>query len=47
MHHFLAGIRYLLLDLDMGVEKPLYRQTAIAVLAAAPVLALLLTGALS
>ncbi len=47
MHHFLAGIRYLLLDVDVGVEKPLYRQTALGVLAAAPVLALILTGGLS
>jgi len=46
-HHFLAGIRYLLLDVDVGVEKPLYRHTALAVLVAAPVLALLLTGVLS
>jgi succinate dehydrogenase / fumarate reductase cytochrome b subunit len=46
MHHFLAGIRYLLLDLDVGVEKPLFRQTALGVLVVAPVLALMLTGAL-
>jgi succinate dehydrogenase / fumarate reductase cytochrome b subunit len=45
-HHFLAGIRYLLLDLAVGVERPLFRQTALAVLAAAPVIALVLTGAL-
>ncbi len=47
MHHFLAGIRYLLLDVDVGVDKPVYQQTAIAVLAAAPLLALLLTVVLS
>jgi len=47
MHHFLAGIRYLLLDVDIGVDKPLYRQTAIGVLVAAPVLALAVTGVLS
>jgi succinate dehydrogenase / fumarate reductase cytochrome b subunit len=47
MHHFLAGIRYLLLDIDIGVDKPVYRQTAWAVLAGGPVLALLLLGALS
>ncbi len=46
MHHFLAGIRYLLLDIDVGVEKPLYRQTALAVLAGGPVLALILMGVL-
>jgi succinate dehydrogenase / fumarate reductase cytochrome b subunit len=47
MHHFLAGIRYLLLDVDVGVESPMFRHTALAVLAAAPLLALLLTGVLS
>ena len=47
MHHFLAGIRYLMLDIDIGIEKPVYRQTAWAVLVAAPVLALILLGALS
>jgi succinate dehydrogenase / fumarate reductase cytochrome b subunit len=41
-HHLLAGIRYLLLDIDIGVEKPLFRQTAWAVLVAAPVLLLLI-----
>lgn len=47
MHHFLAGIRYLLLDIDLGIEKPLYRLTAWGVLAGGPVLALILLGALS
>ena len=47
MHHFLAGIRYLLLDVDVGIDKPLYGQTALGVMVAAPVLALLLTGVLS
>ncbi len=47
MHHLLAGIRYLLIDIDIGVEKPLFRQTAWAVIVAAPVLALILTGGLS
>jgi succinate dehydrogenase / fumarate reductase, cytochrome b subunit len=46
-HHFLAGIRYLLLDVDVGVDKPMYRHTALAVLVAAPGLALLLMGVLS
>jgi succinate dehydrogenase / fumarate reductase cytochrome b subunit len=46
MHHFLAGIRYLLIDIDIGVEKPLFRQTAWAVTLVAPVLALILTGGL-
>lgn len=46
MHHFLAGIRYLLIDIDIGVEKPLFRQTAWAVTLVAPVLALILLGGL-
>ncbi len=46
-HHFLAGIRYLLIDIHLGVQAPWYRQTAWAVLAAAPVLALLLLWGLS
>lgn len=44
MHHLLAGIRYLLIDIDIGVEKPLFRQTAQAVTVVAPVLALIFTG---
>jgi succinate dehydrogenase / fumarate reductase cytochrome b subunit len=47
MHHLLAGIRYLLIDIDIGVEKPLFRHTAWAVIIAAPVLALILMGGLS
>ena len=47
MHHFLAGVRYLLLDVDVGADKPVYRHSALAVLVAAPALALLLTGVLS
>jgi succinate dehydrogenase / fumarate reductase cytochrome b subunit len=46
LHHVLAGVRYLLIDVHIGVEKPLFRQTAWAATLAAPVLALLLTGAL-
>jgi succinate dehydrogenase / fumarate reductase cytochrome b subunit len=46
-HHLLAGIRYLLIDIDLGVEKPLFRQTAWAVIVAAPILALVLMGGLS
>lgn len=45
-HHLLAGIRYLLIDVDIGVEKPLYQQTALAVMVAAPVVAALMTGVL-
>lgn len=44
MHHLLAGIRYLLIDVDMGVEKGIARQTALGVTVAGPLLALLLTG---
>lgn len=43
-HHLLAGIRYLLIDVDLGVEKPVARKTALAVVVAGPILALLLTG---
>lgn len=43
-HHLLAGIRYLLIDVDCGVEKELARQTALGVTIAGPLLALLLTG---
>lgn len=46
MHHLFAGIRYLLLDVDIGVDKPIARQTAWAVLIASPVVALLLAGVL-
>jgi succinate dehydrogenase / fumarate reductase cytochrome b subunit len=48
LHHLLAGLRYLLLDLDLGVERPAARASAWAVLLAAPLLALLgaLLGAL-
>ena len=44
IHHLLAGIRYLLIDVDLGVEKELARQTALGVTVASPILALLLTG---
>jgi len=47
LHHLFAGIRYLLLDVDVGIDKPAYRQSAWAVLIAAPVLAVLLLGALT
>lgn len=47
LHHFFAGIRYLLLDVDVGIDKPAYRQSAWAVLLAAPVLAAVLLGVLS
>jgi succinate dehydrogenase / fumarate reductase cytochrome b subunit len=43
-HHLLAGIRYLLIDADLGVEKELARQTALGVVVAGPILGLLLAG---
>ncbi len=46
MHHLLAGIRYLLIDVDLGVEKVQARQSALAVTVAGPLLGLLLTGVL-
>ena len=43
-HHLLAGIRYLLIDVDLRVEKDMARQSALGVTVAGPILALLLTG---
>lgn len=43
-HHLLAGIRYLLIDVDLGVEKELARRTALGVVIAGPILGVLLTG---
>jgi len=45
-HHLLAGIRYLLIDVDMGVEKAQARQSALAVTVVGPVLGLILTWGL-
>jgi succinate dehydrogenase / fumarate reductase cytochrome b subunit len=46
-HHLLAGIRYLLIDVHMGVEKETARKTALLVTVVAPVIgALLLWGLL-
>ena len=45
-HHLLAGIRYLLIDVDIGVEKEPARRSALAVTVAGPVLALILTWGL-
>jgi succinate dehydrogenase / fumarate reductase cytochrome b subunit len=42
LHHFLAGLRYLLLDVDIGVDRPVYRHSAWLVLVAAPLLSLLI-----
>jgi len=46
MHHLFAGIRCIAIDLDWGVEKPLFIQTALGVMAAAPLAALVLWGLL-
>ncbi len=46
-HHFLAGIRYLLIDVHLGVQAPAFRHTAWAVLIVAPVLAVLLLWGLA
>jgi len=47
LHHLLAGLRYLVLDLDVGAEKAIERASAWVVLAGAPVAALgLLAGAM-
>lgn len=43
MHHLLAGIRYLLLDIHVGVRSPAYRYSAWSVMIAAPVAGVLLT----
>lgn len=42
LHHLLAGIRYLLLDFHIGVEKEVETKSAQAVMVAAPVLAVLI-----
>lgn len=42
MHHLLAGVRYLLLDVDIGIDKPYYRHSAWVVIILAPLCALLL-----
>ncbi len=46
-HHLLAGIRYLFIDLDLGVQAPGYRRSAWLVLLAAPVVAALVLGGLA
>ena len=38
MHHLLAGIRFLLIDVDIGVEKTPARRSALLVNLAAPIL---------
>jgi succinate dehydrogenase / fumarate reductase cytochrome b subunit len=46
-HHLFAGIRYLLIDVDVGVEKPVFRRSAWLVLVAAPAISAIVTGELS
>ncbi len=42
LHHLFSGIRYLLIDVEIGVDRPAYRYTAWAVTLLAPLSALLL-----
>lgn len=44
LHHLLAGIRYLLMDVHIGVQDPVFRYTAWLVNLLAPLLALAVTG---
>ena len=47
IHHFCAGIRFLLLDLHVGIEKEAARQTAMAVFAVSiPLTVLVIWGVL-
>lgn len=41
LHHLLAGIRHLTLDIGVGLDRPVARKTAWAVLVGAPVLLVL------
>lgn len=45
-HHFCAGIRFLLMDVHIGVDKPLARKSAAAVFAVSIPLTLILWGVL-
>jgi len=47
MHHLFAGMRYLLIDIDVGVEHPTYRYSAWAVMLVSPLVALILLGGLA
>ena len=42
LHHLLAGIRYLFIDMDIGVDKPVARKTAAFVMATALVAVLII-----
>ncbi|MGB0712963.1 MAG: succinate dehydrogenase, cytochrome b556 subunit [Gammaproteobacteria bacterium] len=46
MHHLFAGIRYLLIDIDIGVERDSTRKLAWGVLGASIVMTLILWGGL-
>lgn len=46
MHHVLAGLRYLLLDIHIGIARPTAYRTAQIVIAGGLVLTVLLAGAL-
>ena len=45
-HHLLAGIRYILIDFDWGVDKAMGRLTAKAVLVVAVIVALIYGGSM-
>lgn len=46
LHHLLAGIRYLLIDLEVGVDRPAARRSAWLVMVLAPVLTVIMLGML-
>jgi len=46
IHHFCAGIRFLLLDMHIGIEKPASAKSAAAVLAVSIPLTLIMWGVL-
>lgn len=46
IHHLIAGVRFLLIDLDLGVDKPAARRSALAVFAVSLPLTLLVAACL-
>jgi succinate dehydrogenase / fumarate reductase cytochrome b subunit len=44
LHHLIAGIRFLMLDIDVGIQRPTARKSAGAAIAAALVLTALVAG---
>lgn len=46
IHHLIAGVRFLLIDLDLGVDKPTARRSALAVFAVSLPLTLLVAACL-